>query len=91
MKKGMQAQKGLSTETVQGRLIKIKLPKSYPNMHVNQKCIRKSQAKATMQAFKRHVSHNKEQRVAQILTQGKTIQKQLDMQREIKNISPQNN
>jgi len=44
-------------------------------MHVNQKSIRKSQAKATMQAFKRHISHNKEQRVAQILTQGKTIPK----------------
>jgi len=44
-------------------------------MHVNQKSIRKSQAKTTMQAFKRHISHNKEQRVAQILTQGKTIPK----------------
>jgi len=44
-------------------------------MHVNQKSIRKSQAKATMQAFKRNISHNKEQKVAQILTQGKTIPK----------------
>jgi len=42
-------------------------------MHVNQKNIGKSQAKATVQAFKRHISYNKEQRVAQILTQGKTI------------------
>jgi len=60
-------------------------------MHVNHKSIKKSQAKAIVQAFKRHISHNNEQRVAQILTQGKTIQKQLDMQREIKIISPQNN
>jgi len=27
-------------------------------MHVNQKSIRKSQAKADVQAFKRHMSHN---------------------------------
>jgi len=60
-------------------------------MHVNQKSIRKNQAKAIVQAFKRHISHNKEQRVAQILTQGKTIQKQLDMQGESKDINPQNN
>ena len=60
-------------------------------MHVNQKGIKESQPKATVQAFNRHISHNKEQRVAQILTQGKTIQKQLDMQRESKDISLQNN
>jgi len=60
-------------------------------MHVNQKSIRKSQAKAIVQALKRHISHNKEQGVAQILTQGKIIQKQLDMQGESKDISPQNN
>ena len=46
------------------------------------KSIRKSQANATMQAFKRHISHNNEQRMAQIFTQGKTIQKQLKMQRQ---------
>jgi len=55
---------------------------------MNKKNIRTSQAKATVQVFKRHISHNKEQRVAQILTQGKTIQKQLDMQGESKDISP---
>jgi len=59
-------------------------------MHVNQKSIKKSQAKAAVQAFTRHISHNKEQRVAQILTQGKTIQKQIDMQGESKDINPQN-
>jgi len=60
-------------------------------MHVNQKSIRKSQAKSNVQAFKGHISHNKEQIVAQILTQGKTVQKQLDMQGESKDISPHNN
>jgi len=60
-------------------------------MHVNQKSIRKSQAKIIVQAFKRHISYNKEHKVAQILTQGKAIQKQLDMQGESKDISPQNN
>jgi len=29
-------------------------------MHVNQKSIRTSQAKAIVQAFKGHISHNKE-------------------------------
>jgi len=69
------------------RLIRTKLPKSYLNMNVNKKNIRKSQAKAIVQAFKRHVSHNKEQRVAQILTHGKITQKQLDLQRESKDLS----
>jgi len=55
------------------------------------KNIRKSQAKSTVQAFKGHISHNQEQRMTQILAQGKTIQKQLDMQEESKDISPQNN
>jgi len=54
---------------------------------MNQKSIKKSQAKAIVQAFKRHILHSKEQRMAQILTQGKTIQKKLDMQRESKDMS----
>jgi len=37
-------------------------------MHVNQKSIRKSEAKTIVQALRRHISHKKEQRVAQILT-----------------------
>jgi len=33
-------------------------PKSYHNMHVNLKSIRKSQTKSIVQAFKGHISHN---------------------------------
>jgi len=60
-------------------------------MHVNQKSIKKSQAKATMQAFKRQYHTTKNREWLKFSHRVKQLQKQLDMQRESKDISSQNN
>jgi len=57
-------------------------------MHVNQKSIRKSQAKATVQAFKRQYHTTKIKEWLKFSHRVKQFQKQLNMQRESKDISP---
>jgi len=60
-------------------------------MHVYQKYIRKSQAKAIVQAFKRQYHTTKNREWLKFSHKIKQFQKQLDMQRQSKDTSSQNN